>query len=340
MVVALAGSASAQTQTAWADKLFWTDGAGRVGQQFQNNTSHDFGTVARGAQLKYRFHMKNIYKVPLEIASIRVSCGCVTWTQSTNSLQPNETGYIDINMDGRRFAGPKTVTIYVTVGPEYISTATLRVIANARQDVVFNPGQVNFGIVQHGQSPMEAIDVEYSGALDWRITEAVKNASAPFNVTVEELYRERPTRFRTGKAGYRFKITLKPDAAAGPFKQEILIKTNDPASPTLTASVEGTIQASLEAQPTKVHFDTLKVGEGAKTLNVLLRGSRPFRILGIDGQGDGVSAAFPERQSPSHIVTVRFQPTQAGALKKPLVIRTDLDGESVTVTVEGSASAP
>ena len=54
-------------------------------------------------------------------------------------------------MDARRFTGPKTVTIHVTVGPEYTSTATLQVSANSRSDVVFNPGEVNFGVVPHGR---------------------------------------------------------------------------------------------------------------------------------------------------------------------------------------------
>src|SRR5262245_2952742 len=110
-------SAAAQS-TAWADKLFGGD------------TVHDFGTVPRGAQSKYSFKMTNIYKVPLEITGIRATCGCVTPTPSTKILQPNETAYLHINMDGTRFSGHKSVRVFVTVGPEYISTATLVISAN------------------------------------------------------------------------------------------------------------------------------------------------------------------------------------------------------------------
>ena len=61
ILVGFCGPAAAQT-TAWADKLFAGD------------LVHDFGSVPRGTQLKYSFKMTNIYKVPLEISSVRVTC--------------------------------------------------------------------------------------------------------------------------------------------------------------------------------------------------------------------------------------------------------------------------
>src|SRR5580765_1698389 len=116
---------------AWADKIF------------ANKTTFDFGTVAAGAQLKHSFPIKNIYAVPLTFTEIRPSCGCLTATPSKKTLQPQEEGSLDIVMDGRRFTGPKNITIYVSVGPEYISTATLHETAVARGDVVINPGEIN-----------------------------------------------------------------------------------------------------------------------------------------------------------------------------------------------------
>src|SRR5262249_1560000 len=126
-------TAAAPAQNRWADKMF------------KAGTTHDFGNVARGAQLFHRFQVTNIYAVPLDLMSTRASCGCVTITPSARTLKPRETGTIDVLMDARRFTGPKTVSIYVTVGPEYVSTATLQVSPNSRAHVVFNPGQPNFG---------------------------------------------------------------------------------------------------------------------------------------------------------------------------------------------------
>src|SRR5947199_3887453 len=193
-LLALTAAAPATCAQGWANKLF------------KNQTTHEFGTVPYGAQLLHRFSITNIYAVPLEISQVRVSCGCVTATPSRKVLPSRETGTIDVTMDARRFKGAKTVTVYVSVGPTYVSTAELRVSANSRADVVFNPGQVNFGNVARGQTPSQPVDVEYAGTDDWRITEVLTRGS-PFDVELREVYRQSGV-----NAGYQVKVTLKPDA--------------------------------------------------------------------------------------------------------------------------------
>jgi hypothetical protein len=320
--VLLSQTAAAQT-TAWADKLF--GGA----------TTHDFGVVPRGAQLKHTFKMTNIYKEPLEITQLRASCTCVSAKASTSVLQPNESATLEVTMDGRQFSGPKSVRIFVSVGPKYVSTATLTLVANARQDVVFNPGEVEFGNVPRGQMPTRNIDVEYAGALDWKVVEIVKSAAAPFDLKVEELPR------LVGQAtrrGYRLFATIKADAAPGPFKQEIILKTNDPASPVLTFNITGTVQATLTVSPPSLTVSGLRVGE-SQTKKVVIRSDRPFRIKAIDGLGDGVTAeAPPDRTDTTIILTVTIAPTKAGELRRQLTVRTDLEKENATITVQGDVA--
>ncbi|MBX9680919.1 MAG: DUF1573 domain-containing protein [Gemmataceae bacterium] len=310
-------------QAAWANKLF------------SNETSHDFGVVPRGAQLKHSFKITNIYKVPLEITNLRVSCGCVTATKSSNVIQPGDTGFVHINMDGTRFSGQKTVTIYVTVGPQFVSTASLVVSANARTDVVFNPGEIDFGLVNRGQSASRPIDVEYAGNFDWRITEIVKSAGSPFDLKVEELPRKVAT-FPT--KGYRITATLKPTAAPGPFKQEVILKTNDPSSPVLTFNVSGNVRASITVAPNPINLAGMKVGEmlGKK---IVVSGSTPFRITGVDGAGDGVTLEVnSENASTTHILDLRIQPRAAGDMNKTLVLRTDMANETATIVLEGTVA--
>ncbi len=305
--------------SAWADKLF------------KGVTEHDFGNVPRGAQLHHRFYLTNIYAVDLQLINVRTSCGCVTATPATKVVRTKQTTYIDVNMDARKFTGAKAISIYVTVGPEYVSTATLKVSANSRADVVFNPGQINFGVVAKGQKAQQVIDVEYAGVLAWQVTE-VSAGTAPLDVALAELYR------RPGQVGYRLTVTLKPEAPAGQLKYELHVKTNDKLSPVLPVLVEATVQAALSVSPTLVALDRVKVNE-ARTQKVIVRGNKPFRILAVAGQGDGVSAAFDRATTTMHIVTVTFRPAMPGSVSKPLQIKTDLDGQtSATVTVEATAA--
>jgi uncharacterized protein DUF1573 len=334
----MAGPAFAQQgEKEWANKIFGT-------HPHYDETRKDFGTCPRGAQLKHSFKITNLYKVPLEITDVQVGCGCVSYALSTKTLQPNETGYLHVNMDATRFSGYKQVNIYVRVGPKYISTATLVVQANARQDVTFNPGSLNFGVVARGQTPLHEIDVEYAGSFEWRINEIVKNATAPFGVTAQELYRLPPTPGRggifpkgpsPGRIGYRIAVTLKADAPAGYFKEELILKTNDPTSPLFAVAIDGNIQASLSVAPQIVNLGSVRVGDG-KTQRVFVRGVRPFKITGIEGAGDGVRVEHSDQARESHIVTIHYQPTKSGDVRRQLRIRTNLDSETATVTVEAN----
>jgi hypothetical protein len=312
-------SASAQTtELPWAQKIFF------------GVTSHDFGTCPHGAQLKYRFKMKNIYAVPLDITTIRPSCSCLTYTASSMRLQPQEEGFIDINMDATRFKGPKTVYLNVSVGPQFISTAVFQISANARPDVVFNPGEVNFGIVPAGEAAIRTIDVEYAGNPSWAITEVVKNKAAPFNIVPTQLYRGSIGLGKVGKVGYRLTLTLKTDAATGQFRQDLLLKTNDPGASVLTVVVEGTIQPSLEVQPSVVNLGTIKAGE-PKAVNVFVKGKAPFHIKAIKGTGEELNTDLPNQNSQIHILNLRCLPRQEGVFQRELTIQTDLGAATVTV---------
>lgn len=312
----------------WANKLFAPDGKG---------ARHDFGSVPRGAQLYHRFPMKNIWAVPIEIVNVRVSCGCVKAVPDKQKLQKNETGFLEVTMDANKFTGQKSVTIYVQIGPEYISTATVNVSAFCRADVVFNPGQVNFGIVGAGQSAPQNIDVEYAGTLDWKVTEIATN-EAPLTATLEEIYRREDEHNKAFKqVGYRVRVALKPEVLAGAHKWELLLKTNDPASPHVPMLVEANVQAGLTVAPGAVNLGNPKVGETV-TRRVVVTGSKPFRITGIEGASDGIETELPATAASRQILTIKCQPSQAGVFKKMLRIKTDLGTEApVTVTVEGTA---
>jgi hypothetical protein len=318
-VVAVAGPSS-QAQSPWAEKMF------------KEGLNHDFGSVPRGAQLSHRFVITNIYAVPMVITEVKSGCGCVTATPAKRVVEPRESTTIDVNMDARRFTGLKTVGITVTVGPDYISTAQLRVSANSRADIVFNPGQVSFGTVTRGQAASQVIDVEYAGVLDWQVTEASAK-DLPVEVALGELYR------RPGQVGYRVRVTLKADAPVGTLKGDLFLKTNDPASPLLPVLVEGVVQSNITVAPAALSLGTVKIGE-TLTRRVVVRGNKPFRVLGVEGLGDGMQLDPKPSDAPAPVQVVSFKCvfTKPGEFKHEVKIKTDLQDTPVVVTIDGSAA--
>ncbi len=317
LVVFACLAARAPAQGSWADKMF------------QEGTTHDFGSIPRGAQLFHRFKVTNIYAVRLEAIQVRTSCGCLTVTPPAGGLEARQEGYVDVLMDARKFTGKKVVHVYLTFGPQYVSTATLQVTAFSRADVVFNPGQINFGLVAAGQTPTQAVDVEYAGALDWRVSEITKH-SAGLDARFQELYR------RPGQVGYRVTVTLKDDAPSGAFKQELFLKTNDPASPVVPLLVEATIQRPLTVTPSSVSVGGSKAGD-AVTRRVVVRGNRPFKVTGVEGLDGEVSADLPSAAAGSHVLTLTIKAAKPGELRKELRIKTDLSPDTpLAVTIQGT----
>jgi hypothetical protein len=325
VVLASVGLVWSQTAVPWGHKMFVKDGV--------PHTEHDFGVVPRGTILTHRFPITNIYAVPMQVTDIRVSCGCVTATASTQLLQPHQTGYVDVAMDTRKIPpGHKTVSLYVTVGPQYVSVATLKVSATSRADVVLNPGQINFGTVLPGQTPTQFIDIEYAGNYPWRIVGAVKG-DAPVEIQVQPLPAKQP-----GYVGYRALVTLLPGTRPGPLDHEFSLQTNDPAGPVIPVHITGLVQASLKAVPDRLSLPNVPVGQPISRRIVLQGNNQPFRILAVDGQGDGLTVEMSSDARPVQIVTITFVPQQPGRFERQLTFRTSIDRDATaSVTIEGNA---
>lgn len=317
-ILLTAAQVGAQTNSGWANKLF-------------TEAVHNFGVVPHGAQLKHSFAMKNIWKVPLKITDIRVTCGCLKAEANPSVLSPGQTGTLDITMDGTRFLGPKTINIFVTVGPQFVSVATLVVSATTRHDVVFNPPNgIQFGQIPRGQTIAKAIEVVNGIDSNWAVLEIAKSQVAPFELKVENLP---PTR---GK-GYIITATIKADAAAGDFKEEIVLKTNNPNNPTLNFSVAGSIRSAVTISPNPVRLSGLKVGAGFNTPIVVAGTSgQPFRIVQVKGLEPGIDLPLPTGgANNTHLLNLRIQPNQAGEIRRTLLLVTD-SNETVPINIEGT----
>jgi hypothetical protein len=318
MIVAAWVTTSAGAQQ-WAEKMF------------KDGLKHDFGTVARGGQLRHVFTITNIYAVRMEITSVKSGCGCATATPTKRVLEPRESTSIEVLMDTRRFMGQKTVGIRVTVGPEYISSAELRISANCRSDVVFNPGQVTFGAVMLGQTPTQQIDVEYAGKVAWQVTEIIAK-DIPYTVTFKEKYRQ------PGRIGYTLFVTLKPDAPLGTHRHELFLKTNDSAN-LVPVLVEATVHSAISVTPETLSLGAVKI-DAPHVRRVVVRGTRPFRITNVEGMGSGIDLGQPlsDRDEQVQFVTFKVQPSSAGPFRRELKLKTTLQEVPLTVTIEGTAS--
>lgn len=320
----------------WANKFFLPDIGEKRDQAAPPVITHNFGDVPHGTVCTHTFTITNIYEVPMQVVEVRKSCTCLDFVPLSKVLQPNESGPFTVTMNAGKFVGANSQTFYVTFGPKAVSTAVIRVSAVSKTDVAVNPGVVAFGTVAPGAKAAQAVKVEYKGRMrDWRITEVV-TPHGPFDVQFTEASRGGPLR---GGAEYAVTVALKANAPPGPLADTLTLKTNDPANPVVSLAVTGAVALPLEVIPAQVRFDPVTVGQSA-TMRVLVRGGRPFRILGVDGAAGDITVELPATATPVPLqtVTVKFDPTRLGAVAQTLRVRTDLDGgAAVTVPVEAEA---
>jgi hypothetical protein len=333
-LVTITPSIPAQDQpTTWAAKLL-KDDKGVIPK------GHDFGTVPKGAVLNHRFPITNIYAVPLMV-SCDVSCNCVAITPRQQVLQKNETGYIDVAMDTMRFNGQKQVTVTVKVQhydqrPQFWSDTTLLIQGFCRGDVTLEPAQAVFGAVPIGQAVAREVHIRYQGNHPrWEITGPAADQTAPFDVRHQEMYRN-PNR----QVGYKVTLTLRADAPPGSHKGDLKLATNDPNNPTIEVPYDVNVQAPLTVLPSDtIRLGAVKVGE-VQERKVYVKAGQAFHIVGVDGQGDGVTTEARKDGVPTQILTIKVQPTQPGLVQKTLTIKTDLGGGATTTIKVEATVAP
>lgn len=305
----------------WADALF-------------SERGHDFGPVPRGAVVRHPFTLVNRLGEPVTIVDVRASCGCTTGWANASLVQPGQSATVEAQMDTRNFVGLKQTVLYVTVmttsGRQ--GEAHLNVSSMILSDVVLNPGAIDFGVVNRGSTPALALTIDRVGRPDWRVQRMMSGCRAIDATMVE-------TRRNAQGVGYQLTVTLKADAPAGAFRDEIRIVTNDPESPVIPVPVMGSVRGDLTASPAMLSLGQIASTAGGQA-RVLVRASRPFTVRGIEGLDDGFKAVVDDANpKPVHVITVSYKPEEGstrGDLRHLFRFHSDLPGEApveVTVTL-------
>jgi hypothetical protein len=162
--------------------------------------------------------------------------------------------------------------------------------------------------------------VNYAGRPDWRILEV----QSPNKVLSAQAIETQRT--PGGQVTYQLKTVLAPGATPGLFREQLQLVTNDPANPRVPLSVEASIESDITLQTNAWALGNVVAGQ-TKTMNLVVRGKRPFRITAIECEksNDMFSVQKPGDEKPLHIVLLKFT-----APNQPLEIN-----ELFTIAIEG-----
>ncbi len=314
VVVLSASSAEAQS---WARKMFKT-------------TEHDFGTVAKGAKAEYDFEFQNVFVEDVHVAGVRSSCGCTEPHVTKQVLKTWEKSAIRAVFNTRTFTGSRGATLTVIIDKPFYAEVQLSVRGVIRTDVLFTPGSVMFGEIELGQPAERTVSVSYRGRNDWKIVD-VRSANECFEVELLDGARS------FGQVNYQMVVRLKGDTPSGYLHDQLTIVTNDSMNSSLELPVEGRVVSPLEVRPASLFLGVLKPGQTVEK-NLLVKGSKPFRILSVDAGGADFEFRPSDKAQTTHTIPLKFTAgTTPGKLSRQIEIKTDL-GSGATATCLATAT--
>jgi len=283
------------------------------GKKMFDKNEVKFGSVARNADVVFKFNVKNIYKEDIKITNVWTSCGCISWQDRDRlpiTLASGQTQELTIRLDTNRHQGDKHVTAFASLlEPTRGSTAqvSIPVEGRIRTDVVLQSNTLNFGQVDQGKAMEHRLNVVYTGGrADWKITQAKLN-NPHLSAKVVEKSRG------GGTANYDIVVTLNGDAPVAKLRDQMLIVTDDAGSLSYPVAVEAQVEPDIVVAD--VQFGQVTPGQ-PKTMNVVVRGKKPFKIEKIEpAQPDeSFKFKFGDALSHVHMVTVTFAPADAHGL--------------------------
>jgi hypothetical protein len=295
--------------------------AGTWGEGLFDEFSKDFGSVPHGQVLTHPFTVKNNTAQTVTISGVRVSCNlCTSATVLKGQLKPGEETSVSVRMDSGKFNGVKTVYVYVTFSEPQYDEVRLWIQANSREDINVTPEALAFGRVKHAEAATKAVSITFYGAGASEITD-VQSESNYVTAKVGA------ARKGGNEVTYELTAKLRSDTPVGKWYTDVWVKTNNPSMPKVRVPLTVEIEPSLTLNTTTVALGEVKVGETAER-KLVVRGTKPFKITSIQGDGDGLEVKDNTAESrEQHVLTVRLKGGKPGDFNRTVKVVTDIKDE-------------
>jgi len=286
--------------------------------------AYDFGTVARGSQVRHAFPLINRSDQEIRIADWRTKCGCTNVRVGAKVIPPGTQTTIEATIDTTKFLGYKPSGLTLIFDRPTFVEVDLNLTCFIRGDIVMNPGQMDFGIVRRSDKmPPASLTLTYAGGRsDWEVTK-MKTQSSKVKAELREL-----SRTADGQINYTLTATLQPGVSNGYFKDEITLLTNDQSSPSIPISVVANIQSAVAVTPSIINFGGLRPGQSVSK-TIVVRSKEPFSITRLSPSQEDLQPAEDEKgPRAAHQLKLTFKaPEQTGPYHATLTIETDIKDE-------------
>jgi hypothetical protein len=301
-----------------------------------DDLTHHFGMAAQKVVIDKNWEIKNEGKGDLVLTKGVIECNCTVAAfdgdknKDSITLKPGQKTTLHTTFETRIVNGPFLKKAEILTNDPLHPSLTFAAEGTVRPSVVLYPPEptINFLEISNDQDDHHSRMLLFSpDQPDIQITSLTTSRPGQVIATEEPMTAEDCKAMQVEK-GRRITIDVKGNMPLGPFREELVIRTNHPKQPELKVTVAGNMVGPITASPERVLMRLVHSpigGSGAVTLTV--RGLRPTRFE-VEKKPEKLDVAVtPSEMSPGggqYLLTVKVPPGMAaGDVDDLIVLRTD-----------------
>ena len=306
--------------------------------------SFDFKTVAKGTVPEYRFVLKNPLQEPMHIGGITSSCTCTTlhFDAEKTNLNTYEEFVLIARLRGDLFEGQRNATITVVIDKPVRTEFQLNIRGEIRSDLSVSPKHfVDFGNVELEKGQTRPLTVTYTGTnTQWRLVD-VQSEHAFIHATIT-------TESFVGRKEFTVDVSIDKSAPQGNLNTLVTLISNDTESRReIPISIRAVVGTVIKITPPSSFLGALPPGKASPQKEVLLLGTKPFRILKIECDNPAIDIPLKmDTEEPPQVIyrvpVVYKNPTEGagspeeGVMRAAVRVMTDVPGPALTFYVTAS----
>lgn len=320
--------------------FFWTTSA-----QAQQNWAEsmvaprtlDFGVIATGAEAVKTVTVTNSSQVQVHISQVTTACQCArAGNPSKTLLQPGEKATIEVSMDTRSFKQKRDTTLTILLDAPQFAEVRIPISAYIRQDVVIDPGKVDFGSVAMNTPASKTLKISYAGRADWNIRDVRINHES-LKARLKELARNAQP-VNGINVEYELEVTLSGTAKVGRLVDYLTLVTDDSRNPNVPLMVEGVVVSDMTISNPSLAVRALKPGQSAK-VSLVVKGIRPFLVEDVDcgALKDQIVVTKGDKEEKVQVIQLEFTaPERPGRFSEKMQVRVQGREEPLEFSFSGT----
>jgi hypothetical protein len=221
-------------------------------------TSHDFGRVEQGARLTHRFVIRNTGGAPLTLSRLSLSERAMS-AKMKPQIPPGGEGTLSIDWNTAGLQGAVEGRAVLELNDPASPAITLVLRAVVKQPIEFTPYPAVYASLYQGESARRSVRIDINRERPLGLVRLERHGEH-FQAAIKPIV---PAR------AYELEVTVPPTVSPGRYSEAVFLYTDDPQVPRLMVPVNVLVKTEVYANPDKVDFGTVSLGQLAAQPSVL-----------------------------------------------------------------------